>query len=247
MQMGTPTKTIERLRERALALANERGLAEDVVEVVSARPLTADEAIGRPDRTDFPILKGKEFMIEARFRNSRGQAFTSMPGLFEGTVKEILTRDLETDFDHALVVATTNALASHLSLAERTVHCRDDGPRRCAEEAADYVGRRFGTPKIAFIGFQPAMISALAGRFPLRVTDLDPDNVGTSRLGVLVEDVENTREVVDWADIVFATGTVLANDTIDEILSTKPMVFYGVTIAGAAVLLDLDRYCPYGT
>jgi len=73
--------------------------------------------------------------------------------------------------------------------------------------------------------------------FPLRVTDMDPDNVRQSRLGVLVESVESTQEMIDWADVVLVTDTALANDTLDGILSTKPSVFYGVTIAGAAAML----------
>jgi len=237
---------LERFRRLALELARERGFAADPVEVVSARPLTAEEAIGKPERQDFPIQKGKEFMMEARYRGSRGQAFTSMPGEFQGTVEEALGRDLETDFDRALVVATANAVVAHLGLAEKTAHCRDDGPRECASQIADYVSERFGSPRVGIIGLQPALIAALKDRFAVRVTDLDADKVGRSDLGVLIEDVENTPDVIDWADVVLATGTVLANDTIDGLLSSKPTVFYGVTIAGAAALLGLERYCPSG-
>ena len=119
-----------------------------------------------------------------------------------------------------------------------------DNLGRAAVGIADYLQERFGSPQVAVIGFQPALITALVGRFPLRVTDIDPDNVGQSRLGVLVEGAERTDEVVDWADVVLVTGTVLANDTLEGILSSKPTVFYGVTIAGAAALLGLERYCP---
>lgn len=235
---------LEVLRRETQALAHAHGLTSDVVEVVWARPLKPDEAIGTPDRTDFPILKGKEVMMEARFRDSRGQAFTSMPGHRQGTIEEILGRVPETDLDRAVLVATANALLAHLGMAEKTTHCRDDGPRRCADGVAEYIGARFGRPKIAFIGFQPALISALVDQCPLRVTDLDPDNVGQSRLGVLVENVEKTAEVLEWADVVMVTGTVLANDTLKQIASSKPTIFYGVTAAGTAALLGYERYCP---
>ena len=88
------------------------------------------------------------------------------------------------------------------------------------------------------------MIQALAGTLEVRVTDLDPDNVGRRKLGVLVENADRTQEVIDWADVVLATGTALANDTIDGLISGKPIIFYGVTIAGAAALLGYERYCP---
>jgi Putative heavy-metal chelation len=240
-------KTLELFRLQTLALARDHGLTAETVEVVSARPLTAEEAIGKPERSDFPILKGKEFMMEARFRGSRGQAFTAMPGEFQGTVEEILGREPETDFDRALVVATGNALLAQLGVTEKTAHCRDDGPRRCAEGIAQYMDEHFGTPKIALIGYQPSLITALVDTYPLRVPDMNPENVGQSRLGVLVEGVDETEEVIDWADVVLVTGTVLANDTIDGLLSTKPTVFYGVTIAGAAALLGYERYCPCAT
>jgi len=246
--MNDPQTEVLRLfLDRTRALALEHGLTADTVEVVSARPLTPDEAIGKPERSDFPILKGKEVMMEARFRGSRGQAFTSMPGEFRGRVQEVLARDLETDFDRALVVATANALLAHLGIAEKTAHCRDDGPRQCAGGIAQYLRERFGSPRVAVIGFQPALITALVGSHAVRVTDMDPDNVGQSRLGVLVEGVENTPEVLDWADVVLVTGTTLANNTLDGILSAKPTVFYGVTIAGAAALLGYERYCPFAT
>lgn len=43
---------------------------------VIARPLTAEEAIGRPEHDDYPLLKGKERMMEARFKGAAGQAYT---------------------------------------------------------------------------------------------------------------------------------------------------------------------------
>ena len=235
---------LERFRRRTLELVREQGLSDDPVEVVSARPLTPEEAIGKPERTDFPIQKGKEFMMEARYRGSRGQAFTSMPSEFSGTIEEALARDLNTDFDRALVVATANAVLAHLGVAQKTVHCRDDGPKKCAEQVVEYLSERFGNPRIAIIGRQPALISALKDTFPIRVTDLDEDQIGKTNLGVLIESGENTEDVIDWCDLVFVTGTVLANDTVESVMAGKPIVFYGVTIAGAAELLGLERYCP---
>lgn len=244
MDKSQPEGVLELFRHRTLELVKEHGLAADPVEAVSARPLTPEEAIGKPDRSDFPIQKGKEFMMEARYRESRGQAFTSMPDHFQGTVGEALGRELLTDFDRALVVATANAVLAQLGLAEKTAHCRDDGPRQCASQVVEYLDTKFDPRRVAVIGRQPALIAALKERFDVRVTDLDADKVGTAELGVLIEGVESTQDVIHWADVVLVTGTVLANDTIEEVVSTKPTVFYGVTIAGAAVLLGLERYCP---
>ncbi len=238
---------LAKFRDEVVEKARGAGILNDKLEVVSARPLTAEEAIGRPDRSDFAIQKGKEFMMEARYGASRGQAFTSMPREFQGTVEEALCRPLLTDFDSALTVAAANAVLHYLGLVERTVHCRDDGPRKCAQGIAEYLVERFGHPRVAVIGLQPALVTALKDAFEVRVTDLDPENVGRDHLGVTIESAERNAEVVEWADVVLVTGTVLANNSIDDVLSSKPTVFYGVTIAGAAALLGLERYCPCST
>ena len=103
---------------------------------------------------------------------------------------------------------------------------------------------RFGTPRIAFIGYQPAMIERLSETFSLRVVDLDKDNIGASRFGLVIEGPEKTEDVLSWGDVILATGSTCVNGTIDTFLDNKPVVFYGVTIAGMAALRGYPRYCP---
>ena len=43
--------------------------AKEKVSIVSARDLSPEEAIGKPDRDDYPLLTGKEVMMEARIRD----------------------------------------------------------------------------------------------------------------------------------------------------------------------------------
>ncbi|MGD8727724.1 MAG: hypothetical protein PVH40_08770, partial [Gemmatimonadales bacterium] len=86
------------MTDRALARARD-AFAEIVTGAeladrqVSVRviPLTAEQAIGHPRRGDFPIVIGKERVIEARFEGSRGQAFTDSPVEFDGTVEHVLS------------------------------------------------------------------------------------------------------------------------------------------------------------
>ncbi|MDD9302407.1 MAG: hypothetical protein HUK40_08710 [Desulfobacter sp.] len=77
----------------------------------------------------------------------------------------------------------------------------------------------------------------------MRLIDLDPDNIGTDKHGVMVEGADQTREAVDWCDLLLITGTVIANGSIDLFLDKKPTLFYGTTIAGPAKLMGWDRYC----
>ena len=87
------------------------------------------------------------------------------------------------------------------------------------------------------------MVKALAAHFKIRVVDLDPDNVGQKRCGVLIEDAAHTKEILSWADLILATGTTVVNDTLTPLLIEKPIIFYGITIAGVAYLKGYEQYC----
>ena len=234
------------IKERFFSLTKERDLMSSKVEVVSARTLTPQEVIGKPERDDFPLLKGKEVMIQADFKGSLGQAFTDMPGNYSGTLKEIFDMSLNSNFERAVFISTLNAVLRYLNYISKTVHCKDKEPGECAAHLIDYIKERFGNPNIAFIGMQPAMVESLAAQFEIRVVDLDPDNVGQKRCGVLIEDVFHTKEILSWADLIVATGTTVVNDTLTPLLVEKPIIFYGVTIAGVAYLKGYEQYCFCG-
>ncbi|MGB9804445.1 Rossmann-like domain-containing protein [Desulfofundulus sp.] len=236
------------LRQRAAELADRAGLFVLPVEVRS-RVLTPQEAIGNPGRLDFPLQSGKERLVEAQFQGARGQAFTDQPGHFTGTLEEVFGLSLSDNYTRAVFVATLNSLLRHLGKITGTVHCRDEGPRRCAVELVNYLKARFGTPRVGFVGLQPALVEACAGHFPVRVLDLDPENIDQERAGVMIEDGRgDTGAMRRWADVLLVTGSTLANGTITEWLDAPcPAIFYGTTIAGAATLLGLPRFCPCST
>ena len=234
------------IKEKFFNLIKEKNLMSSKVQVVSARTLTPQEVIGKPERQDFPLLKGKEMMIQADFKGSLGQAFTDMPGNYSGALQEILAMPLDNNFKRAVFIASINAVLRYLNYISKTVHCRDKEPAECDAHLVDYIKERFGNPRIAFIGMQPAMVEALATQFEIRVVDLDPDNVGQKRCGVLIEDVAYTKEILSWADIVLATGTTVVNNTLTSLLIEKPIIFYGVTIAGVAYLKGYEQYCFCG-
>lgn len=216
------------------------------INVINIRPLTPQEVIGNPERDDFPLLKGKEVMMQADFRESRGQAFTDMPGNYSGTLREIFEMPLANNFRRAIFTASINAVLRYFKFISKTVHCRDKEPTECADHLKDYIKERFGQPRIAFIGLQPAMVEALAAHFKIRVTDLDPNNIGQKKCGVLIEDTSHTKEILSWADLMVATGTTAVNDTLPSLLVKKPIIFYGVTIAGIAYLMGYEQYCFCG-
>lgn len=235
----------ETLRAALAAALEEHGLTGWAV-TVRARGLTPEEAIGHTQRTDYPILTGKEVMLMAEFRGAMGQAFTDAPAHFEGSLDQVLALDLEGDpHSRGLFIATLNAVMKYLGRADNTVHCRDGGPELCARHMAQWVADAYGAPKIALVGFQPALIAALSQRFPLKVLDLNPDNIGKEKDGCPVLDGASGRqEAVDWADLVLCTGSTLCNGTIVDYLDLdKEVVFFGTTLAGAAPILGLKRAC----
>lgn len=235
----------ETLRSALATALEEHGLTGSAV-TIRARGLTPEEAIGRTQRTDYPILTGKEVMLMANFRGAMGQAFTDAPARFEGALDQVLELDLEGDLhSRGLFIAALNAVMKYLGRADNTVHCKDGGPELCARHMAEWVADTYGTPKIALVGFQPALIAALSQRFPVKVLDLNPDNIGKMKDGCPVLDGRTgRREAVDWADLVLCTGSTLCNGTIVDYLDLdKEVVFFGTTLSGAAPILGLKRAC----
>jgi len=234
------------LRDYLKKLIEERGWGGDRV-TVRARTLTPEEAIGSPEDDDYPLVKGRERLMEAEFRGSRGHAFTDMFGDFEGTLEEIAGMDPADNFRRAVFIAALNAVMRHAGCVEKTVHCRDEDPPECARELPDRLLKEGPVQKVALVGLQPRMLESLSRRFEVRATDMDAENIGKSRFGVTIEAPERAAEHIRWCDVAVVTGTTVANGTIEKFLDAgKPTVFYGVTAAGAAAALGLERFCPRG-
>jgi hypothetical protein len=218
---------------------------------VLAKPLTPEEAIGTPGRRDYPILEGKERVIEATVLGARGQAFTDSPSDFVGQLSGVVEMPLTSNQNRAIFLATMNALLSHMRLVEGTVHCKNDAPEKCSAEIAASA-RRQSVLKVGLIGLNPSIAEALVREFGadnVHITDLNPQNVGTRKFGVMVWDGHTqTHELVRASDLVIVTGTTMVNGTFDEILrlvrlENKQFVVFGITAAGVCKLMDMPRWC----
>jgi len=234
------------IRKEFIKLISENGLEGEEV-IVRAATLSTEQAIGNPEDKDYPLVRGVERLMQAEFRGSRGQAFTDMYGNFSGRLADIAAMDLKNNFRRAIFISSLNAVMRHLGLIDKTVHCKDNQPRECGYEMAKYVEKEYGQPRVAMVGFQPRMVEALAKQFELRVTDMDQDNIGREKFGVRIGDPDQTGENLNWCDIAVVTGTTIVNDTIDQFRTNKPVVFYGITISGAAKLAGLNSFCPFGS
>jgi len=204
--------------------------------------------IGNTRRKDYPILTGREVMLQAEYKGAFGQSFTDAPSEFSGTLNEIVELDLSKDsHNRGLFIAALNAVMAKLGLIGHTIHCRTEDPEKCALEFADYIRENYKDKKVALVGYQPSILESLSKEFTVRVLDLNPKNVGQIRCGVKVEHgVNDYKEVVlNWADVVLCTGSTLCNGTIVNFIDIgKDVLFFGITAAGATELLGLKRLCP---
>ena len=91
------------------------------------------------------------------------------------------------------------------------------------------------------------MVESLSVRFPMRVLDMDPDNIGSKKYGAEIESPDNASAAVNWADLLVVTGTTIVNGTLPAFVGDKPVSFYGTTIAGAAYLMRWERFCAKST
>ena len=145
-------------------------------------------------------------------------------------------------------MATVNAVLRHLNLVDKTSHCKDTSLVECANEVNKFIAEGYQVEKVGVIGFQPRLTQFISKSYKVRVSDMDADNIGKERFGLKIEPNENNPDIYNWADLLFVTGTVFVNDSYKELLQLdKPVVFYGVTAAAPVYLLNLKRYCPYGT
>jgi uncharacterized protein (DUF4213/DUF364 family) len=134
----------------------------------------------------------------------------------------------------------------HLGLIEKTIHCKDNEPRECSSKLVEYISDKYGHPGIAMVGLQPRMVESLVKSFEIKVTDMDSANINSEKFGVVIQSPEKTREHLDWCDIALVTGSTIVNETINDFMINKPVIFYGVTISGAAKVLGLEDYCYCG-
>lgn len=215
---------------------------------VSCRELDPSEAIGNPKRKDFPLLNGKEVLIEADFDGFKGQAYTDIPTIFNGNILEVLNLDLEKNSSNAILIATINAVVRSLEQNLKTVHCKDEEPTKCAQKIEEFLMEK-KYKKVLLIGYQPAIANALKDNFELIVLDRNKENIGKNKNNLIIYNgYKDNWSLFGRVDVILSTGSTIANGSIAEILHNaktykKDIYFYGTTIAGAAHLLKLNRLC----
>ncbi len=241
-----------KLKTALIDLSEKNNLLESEISI-TARILTPEEAIGKTEREDFPLLLGKEFLMQASFKNAIGQAFTDAPSSFKGKLKKILELELKDNSERALFIATLNAVMRYTGAAEKTIHCKNEGPELCAKEIVGTIIDKYGADiRVGIVGFQPAIIDNFAKSLTphnVKAVDMDKNNINKKKYGVLIKDGrEMAEELFETCDVIMATGSTVVNNSLFSLISLsekhkKPLYFYGTTVAGAAKILNLKRLC----
>lgn len=254
---GKTTVTVDITLNKCQKWLREKIIEEavDPDEQVSARPLLPREAIGEGDaiRHDYPLRKGREFLLEATFRGEKGQAFTERPTPWTGTTGTLDKIDLEPNGNRAIFVASINAIGKALGLVRNTVHCRNDSLNSCAGKIGNRLAENLNPgERVLIIGYQPAFIEAAAktlGPERVKVVDLDIENIGRTVFGVHISDGKTDLEKI-FGKVHFAlvTGSSLVNGTysgLEETLhaSKIPFVLFGTSAALPAAILEIERWC----
>jgi len=233
----------EELREALRKEIQKHNLSGQNINV-RCKALSAVEAIGKPEHDDYPIIKGKEVMVEAVFEGTKGQAFADEFENADYLVDDLLKIELNSNKRRASFISGLNAVFRHLNLCDKTIHCKDKEPKECASTLSEAIGT---LNNVFLVGHQPRFLEMLASKYSIRVVDMDQDNIGSNVFGVIIEPPEVTADAIKWCDLILATGSTIVNGTITNFLNQeKPVLFYGVTISAAASILNLKKFCHCG-
>jgi hypothetical protein len=233
----------EELREALREEIQKHNLSGQNISV-RCKALSAVEAIGTPEHDDYPIIKGKEVMVEAVFEGAKGQAFADEFENADYLVDDLLKIELNSNKRRASFISGLNAVFRYLNLCDKTIHCKNKEPKECASTLPETIG---ALNNVFLVGYQPRFLEMLASKYSIRVVDMDQDNIGSDDFGVIIEPPEVTADAIKWCDLIFATGSTIVNGTITNFLNQeKPVLFYGVTISAAANILNLKNFCHCG-
>jgi len=237
-------KIIDVAKLKFMELLTETDYMSEKVEI-HCKALSKEEAIGDPLHRDYPIQLGKEKIIEANFKGTRGHAFSDAYFNYCGTVKDIIDMTLDTNAKRAIFIASLNAVLSHMGKIKQAVHCRDNELLECRDCFKKYISDNFGKEnRFLLVGLQPRFLSVLADLKQVHACDMNPDNIGSMKDGIIIDSPDRFIENAKWSEVIFSTGSTVVNGTIDKILKgSSNIYFYGVTLSGVAHLMKLKNYC----
>ncbi len=187
-----------------------------------------DNGLGGEPVLVHPLRAG---ILKADFRGSEGLACTNLDVEYSGTVEEVCRMEtVENEKTRAIFISVLNAVMVSLGLAVRNSICREGGQEFCGENIADYVASAYGNPEILLVGMQEGILSGLRKK-------------GFS-VSVIGDEVKPSSGDLSGTDLILCSGSTIITGTITDYLDLdKEVIFYGMTLAGAAEWLGVKRIC----
>ena len=189
-----------------------------------------------------------EYCVTAVLCGAKGEAYTETPEEFSGTLKEALAIEPAEKGISAITLAALNAAMSHLKLAPGAFPEGEEARFQYADALCRHIAERHGKNNIILVGYDGYLVKRFMDEgFSFWTMDLDPDNITQDRFHhVVVNNAKRNRESsFVWGKYFIITGSTLCNATILHYLnSDKELLFYGITCAGAATLLNLPWFSP---
>ncbi len=187
-----------------------------------------------------------EFRVTADLCGTRGEAYTETPLNFEGTLREAIELTPSEGGIDARCLAAINAAMNHLGLCAGEFPATFDERRLYTDAIYSYITEKYGRSNIVLVGYDGYIVKKfIGGDLDFWTMDRDPDNISQDRFKhVIVNSGRYNREAcLAWGKVLIVTGSTLTNGTIVQYLDKgKDLLFYGITIAGAATLLGLPWF-----
>jgi len=246
----------EDIRNYLRKIVEEHGYVDSVIKtsssigrgVVSAKVIPPEWFKLPSD--EYPIARGREYMMECVLENTRAHVFTSDPYIGEASVRDIIDLNLDSIKNRSLFYCTLNVVLRRIGLIDRTIHCRGDSPVKCAYMMMKDLWEKHGDETLLIIGYQPALVNEAVKWFRnMHVVDMDPENIGRKVGDIVVQDAVDELDLIDRSDIVLVTGSSVINSSFWSIYERsfgKKLYMYGVTGAGVAYVMGVPRLCYYG-
>lgn len=185
---------------------------------------------------------GEKILVEADFDGYKGEAVTDMPVSYCGRLRDILLLNTNSNRNRAILISALNAAMSYLYNDLKTIHCKKSANSQCAAMICEYLNN-IGCKKVFLIGTEPTIQEILRQYFEVLFL-YDKDERYTMKYNTHMLNENFYKK----ADAVIASGSSIVNGSIVDIIANskkynKKLYFYGTTIAGAANLLGLNRFC----
>lgn len=241
--------TIKELYDQILSgfygLEGAEALLKETVTVTASED---PEETLRPENEPVSTVSRPEYCVAAELCGVKGEAYTEEPSSFNGTLKEALEIQPTEKGISAVTIAALNAAMSYLGLTPGTFPEGEEARISYADALCRYVTEHHGKNNIILVGYDGYLVKRFVDEgLEFWTMDKDPANITQNRFHhVVVNNAKRNRESsFVWGKYFVVTGSSLCNGTILHYLNSgKELLFYGISCAGAAKLLDLPWFSP---